>query len=104
LTGLAFTLADQEVQRPEEAGLFASTAALFCPPQGVSRVDDGLVIVKKATKTESYEVAGVSEDGTELILNVISVKSEKDWKDPDKWQESDLKVKIPAGAEEAIPD
>jgi len=104
LTGLAFTLADEEVWRPEEAGLFGATAAIFCPPQSVERVNDGLVIVKKATKTTSYEVTGVSGDGKELILTEISVKSEKDWKDPDKWQESEIKVKIPQGALEKIPE
>ena len=102
--GMAFTMADEDVQRPEEAGLFASTAVIFYPPPGVELVNDGLVILKKATKNESYEVSGVSGDGTELTLAVISVKSEKDWADADKWQDSEIKVKVPPMPEEAIPD
>jgi hypothetical protein len=103
LTGLAFTLADGDARRPEAAGLFGSTTAVFTPNQGVERVNGGLVVVKKATKTESYEVTGVSGDGKELILSVTSVKSEKDWADPGKWRKSKIKVKIPPGAEEAMP-
>jgi hypothetical protein len=100
--GLAFTLADEKVKRPEEAGLFASTAAVYYPPQTVEWVNGGLVVLKKATKTENYEVSGVSKDGTEATLTVTSVKSEKDWKDLDKWQESEIKVKVPA-PKEAVP-
>jgi hypothetical protein len=99
LSGLAFTMADEEVQRPEEAGLFASTAAIYYPPQTVAWVNDGLVVLKKATKTESYEVSGMSEDGTEVTIAVTSVKSEKDWKDIDKWVESEIKVKVPVPEE-----
>jgi hypothetical protein len=66
-------------------------------------VNDGLVILKKATENESYEVSGVSNDGTELTLAVISVKSEKDWADTGKWQDSEIKVKVPPMPEEAVP-
>jgi hypothetical protein len=103
LSGLAFTLADEDVQRPEEAGLFASTAAIFYPSQSVEWVNDGLVVLKRATKKESYVVSDMSDDGTELTLSVTSVKSEKDWKDTDRWKESEIKVKVPM-PEEAIPD
>ena len=102
--GMAFAAADEDVRRPEEVGAFAPTAVIFYPPPSVGLVNDGLVILKKATKNESYEVSGVSGDGTELTLAVISVKSEKDWADVDKWQDSEIKVKVPPRPEEAIPD
>lgn len=103
ITGFAFTLADEEVTRPEEAGLFAATAAIFCPPQSVQRVNDGLAILKKATKTENYEISDVNGDGTELTLTVTSVKTEKDWEDVDKWQESEMTIEVPPMPEEEIP-
>jgi hypothetical protein len=103
-TGIAFTLADEEVERPEEAGLFGATAAIYCPPQGVERVNDGLIILKKATKKENFDVTGVDEDGTQITLTRTFVKSEKDWEDSDKWQEEYVKVKVPPVAEEKIPE
>ena len=93
--GMAFTMADETVTRPEEAGLFASTAVVYYQPPGDALPNDGLVIVKQATKTESYEVTGVSGGGSELTLAAISVKNENDWTDADKWQESEIKAKLP---------
>ena len=102
--GMAFAMAYRDVRRPEEVGSFAPTAVIFYPPPGVKLVNDGMVILKKATKNESYEVSGVSGDGTELTLAVISVKSEKDWADVGKWQDSEIKVKVPPMPEEDMRD
>jgi hypothetical protein len=103
---LAFTLVDEEVERPEVAGMFGATAAFFCPPGegGEKRVNDGLLILKKATKTENFEAGGVSGDGKKLSLTMTSVKSEKDWKLPDKWREWKIEVKLPLAPVAAKPE
>jgi hypothetical protein len=85
----AFTLTDENIERPEAAGLWGTSAAIYDPAQ-----DKGCVILKGATATESFIVIGASE--TEITVNVTSVKSSKDWKDVDKQQETEITVEVPA--------
>ena len=85
----AFTLIEQTVGRPETAGMWATSAALYEPAD-----DTGYVILKEASATESFEVTGADESG--ITITVTSVKSEKDWEDFDKQQDSDITVEIPA--------
>ena len=85
----AFTLIEENIQRPEEAGLWGTSVALYDPDDA-----KGYVVLKRATATESFTVMGVSETG--ITVNVTLVKSEKDWKDIEKQQDSEITVKVPA--------
>jgi hypothetical protein len=87
----AFTLIDQKVERPEQAGMWGTSAAIFDPSY-----DEGYVILKGATATESFTITGTNEDGTELTLSVTSVESAKDWEDVDKWKDSETTAEVPA--------
>ena len=80
---IAFTMTDENGWR---------SAAVFYPPYGVERVGDGLIVLKKGTENEGYEVIGVSDDGGELTLAVHKGQ-----------QRSEVKVKVPPIPEEAIP-
>ena len=85
----AFTLMDEKVERPEAAGLWGTSAALYDPSY-----DEGYAVLKAATAKESFSVTYADEN--EVSVSVTSVKSEKDWEDSDKWQDSETKVKVPA--------
>jgi hypothetical protein len=85
----AFTLIDESVERPEEAGLWGTSAAMYEPA-----ADSGYVVMKQATATESFNVSSADEDG--VIINVYSVKTEKDWEDIDKQESSEITIEVPA--------
>jgi hypothetical protein len=72
------------------AGLWGPSAALYDPSD-----DDGCVILKRATAKESFTVTGMTDEN-EMTINVTSVKSEKDWEDPDKQQDAEIVVAVPA--------
>ena len=86
----ALTLIDNKIQRPEAAGLWGTSAALYDPSH-----DEGYVVLKGATATENFAVTGLSGE-TEITVNVTSVKSEKDWEDTEKQQNSEITVEVPA--------
>ncbi len=88
----AFTLVDENIVRPEEAGMWGTSAALYEP------ADDkkGYVVLKGASAKENFSVSGVDENEGKIILNVTSVKSEKDWEDIDKQNDSEITVEVPA--------
>jgi transcriptional regulator NrdR family protein len=54
--------------------------------------DEGYVILKGATAKENFTVMGFDENK----INVTSVKTEKDWKDIEKHEDSDITVELPA--------
>jgi hypothetical protein len=85
----AFTLIDEKVERPEEAGLWGTSAAMYDPT-----FDSGYTIMKQATATESFNVSSADENG--ILINVYSVKSEKDWEDIEKQESREIKIEIPA--------
>jgi hypothetical protein len=87
----AFTLFDEKIERPEAAGLWGTSAAMYDPA-----ADGGAVTLKQATKKESFTVMGLADDMEHLNISVTSVKSEKDWEDTDKWEDSETTVEVPA--------
>ena len=91
----AFTLIDQSVERPEAAGLWGSSAALYEPADEKK----GYVELKGATAKESYAVMSADKKG--ITINITSVKTENDWEDVDSWQESEITVEVPAAGDEA---
>jgi hypothetical protein len=90
-TRFAFTLIDQKAERPEAAGMWGLSAAIYDPSY-----DEGYVILKGATAKENFTVMGFDEGAREINVNVTSVKSEKDWDDIEKQNYSDITVEIPA--------
>jgi hypothetical protein len=88
----AFTLIDQKAERPEAAGMWGLSAALYDPATG-----EGYVILKGATKTENFTVMGfANESGDKINVSATSVKSEKDWEDTDKQTDTEITVEVPA--------
>jgi hypothetical protein len=88
----AFTLKDRNVERPEAAGMWGTSAAIYDVA-----ADEGYVILKGATKTENFTVSGfANESGDEISVIVTSVKSEKDWEDIYKQTDTEITVKVPA--------
>jgi hypothetical protein len=86
----AFTLIDNDIERPEEAGMWGTSAAIYEPADD----DKGYVILRKATAKENFTVTGLTDEN-EIAINVTSVKSEKDWEDPDKQQDAEIVVEVP---------
>ena len=84
-----FTLADENATRPD--GEFGASVLLY-------DLAEGVIVLKQATAKEDFTVTGVSEDGKKISIYVTSVKSEKDWADKEKWQESEITVDVPAAA------
>ena len=84
----AFTLFDENVERPTEAGMWGTSAAFFAPD-----AEDGYIVLKEATAKESFAVVGADEN--QITIHTTTVKSEKDWEDADKWQESEITVEVP---------
>lgn len=85
----AFTLVEQEIERPEQAGMWATSAALYEPA-----ADTGYIVLKGASATENFAVTGA--DKNKIAITVTSVKSEKDWEDIDNQQDSEITVDVPA--------
>jgi hypothetical protein len=85
----AFTLIEMGMQRPEAAGMWARSAAVYAPGS-----ESGYVVLKQATPTENFEVIGAN--GDEVTVDRTSVKSEADWEDFEKHQDQEIKVKAPA--------
>ena len=86
----AFTLVEDGIERPEQAGLWGSSAALFAPD-----TDDSRVILKEASAKEDFTVMGVDAEGGKIFINVESVESEEDWEDVDKWHETEITADVP---------
>lgn len=86
----AFTLLDEKVQRPEEAGMWGTSASLYDPADS-----KGYVVLNGATAKESFIVMGLAGDD-KLTVSVTSVKAEKDWKDTNKWEESEITIDLPS--------
>jgi hypothetical protein len=87
----AFTLIDETTERPEAAGMWGLSAALYDPS-----ADAGYVVLKGATGKENFTVMGPGENENEISISVTSVDSEKDWEDPEKHTDSESTVEIPA--------
>lgn len=84
----AFTLFDESVERPAEAGMWGTSAAFFAPD-----AEDGYIVLKEATAKESFAVVGADEN--QITIHTIMVKSEKDWEDVEKWQEGEITAGVP---------
>jgi hypothetical protein len=84
-----FTAFDQKIERPFDAGMFGTCAAIYEPAE-----KQGYVILKAATAKENFAVMGLADGKIEVT--VTTVKSEKDWEDFDKQQESTIVVEVPA--------
>ena len=87
----AFTLIDVKIERPEAAGMWGVSAALYDPA-----VDEGYVILKGATGKENFTVMGPGEKENEISVIVTSVDAEKDWEDVEKHKDSEITVEVPA--------
>ena len=87
----AFTLIDEKIERPEAAGMWGVSAALYDPA-----VDEGYVILKGATGKENFTVMGPGEKENEISVIVTSVDAEKDWEDVEKHKDSEITVEVPA--------
>ncbi|MDR1481889.1 MAG: hypothetical protein LBI74_04625 [Synergistaceae bacterium] len=85
----AFTLVDEKTERPQQAGMWGISAALYEPAE-----EKGYVVLKGATAKENFSVTGAGE--SEITVNVTSVKSEKDWEDIEKWNDSEITLEVPA--------
>jgi hypothetical protein len=85
----AFTLVDEKIERPQEAGMWGTSAALYDPAE-----EKGYILLKGATAKENFSVMGADNSG--ITINVTSVKSEKDWEDIDKQNDSEITVEVPA--------
>jgi hypothetical protein len=85
----AFTLIEEKAERPEAAGMWGLSAALYDPTY-----DEGYVILKGATAKENFTVMGFDEN--KININVTSVKTEEDWEDIEKHEDSDITVEVPA--------
>lgn len=84
VTAMAFTMPDENGWR---------SAAVFYPPYGVRRVNDGIIVLKKGSENEQYEVISVSDDGGELTIAAIKGH-----------ERSEIKVKVPPIPEETNPE
>lgn len=58
--------------------------------------EDELIVLKEATETRSYMVAGCDHDEGMAEISEASVKDEKDWANVDKIEYEDISVPIPA--------
>jgi len=87
----AFTLIDEKIERPEAAGMWGVSAALYDPA-----TEEGYVILKGATGKENFIVMGPGEKENEISIIVTSVDSEKGWEDVEKHKESEITVEVPA--------
>ena len=84
-----FTLTEQTVERPETAGMWATSAAIYEPAN-----DTGYVVLKAASATESFTVTDANKDG--ITITATSVKAAKDWEDVEKQQDTEITIDIPA--------
>lgn len=84
----AFTMLDGSVERPPQGGLWGTSAVLYD-----HTAKDGYVVLKGATATESFTVNDANAN--KVVITVTSVKSEGDWKDEDKQQDSEITVDVP---------
>jgi hypothetical protein len=84
----AFTSIDAGVELPEEAGMWGTSAAIYAPDAG-----EGYVVLKGASAKEKFSVMGA--DGGGIVINAVSVESEGDWADADKWKEEEITVEVP---------
>jgi hypothetical protein len=84
----AFTSVDTGVERPMEAGIWGTSAAIYAPG-----TDKGYVVLKSASAKEDFSVTGADENG--IVINAVSVDSENDWKDTAKWKEAEITVEVP---------
>jgi hypothetical protein len=84
----AFTLVDENIDRPQEAGMWGTSAAIYEPAE-----EKGYVVLKGATAKENFSVLGADENG--IIINATSVDSEKDWEDTDKHKDSEITLEVP---------
>jgi hypothetical protein len=85
----AFTLVDEKIERPQEAGMWGTSAALYEPAD-----EKGYVVLKGAAAKENFSVVGVDDSG--ITINVTSVDSEKNWEDIDKHHDSEITLEVPA--------
>ena len=85
----AFTLVDEKIERPQEAGMWGTSAALYEPAD-----EKGYVVLKGAAAKENFSVVGADDSG--ITINVTSVDSEKDWEDIDKHNDSEITLEVPA--------
>ena len=51
---------------------------------------------KQADATRSFCVSGLTGDGGSIVIQEISVATEKDWDDENKIRYNEITVKIPA--------
>jgi hypothetical protein len=84
----AFTLVDENVERPAEAGRWGTSAARYAPG-----ADGRRIVLKGASAKENFAVMGA--DASQITINVTSVESEKDWTDPDRQKETEITIKVP---------
>lgn len=81
--------------RDTESGVFSVTA-LKLSAMPYDAAAEAEVVLKEADETRSYIFQSVSEDGSTINLMELSVKSPKDWGVPEKVQEGELTVDVPA--------
>jgi hypothetical protein len=84
----AFTRVDTGVERSMEAGIWGTSAAIYAPG-----TEKGFVVLKGASAKENFFVTGADENG--IVINTVSVESEDDWNDTDKWKEGEITVEVP---------
>ena len=87
----AFTLREEEIERPETAGLWGKSAVLYDP--GAS---GGVAALRKASDLQDFNVTGFA--GGNVQISVTSVPSAPDWSDPDKWEETVMEFPPPPPA------
>lgn len=77
-----------------ESGVF-SVIALTLSAVLYDAAAEEETVLKEADETRSYTLESVSEDGNTINLLELSVKSPKDWDDPEKVRERDLTEDVP---------
>ena len=59
-------------------------------------VEDELIVIKEASATKNYLLAGFDHETGTLELHEVFVEDEKDWADGEKIEDREITVPIPA--------